>query len=133
MNLSQVNWPLLVEKGTGFLYLVFGLSLMLQLKFWMDFVETCRKDPPRCLALVLVGLPLGLSVVLLHNQWSWTPAVFVTLFGWIALLKSSSYLLFPEPFMKLIPKRVALLKILRLEGPLLVVIGLLILYHAYLN
>ena len=133
MNLSFLDWPLLVEKGVGFLYLVFGLSLMLQPKFWMDFVEACRKEPSRCLPLVLIGLPLGLSVVLLHNEWSWSPSVFVTLFGWIALLKSSFYLLFPEAFTKLIPKRVVLLKILRFEGPLLVIICLLVLYHAYLN
>ncbi len=123
--------PVLVEKGVGIMGLIIGLSLIGQPKFWMDCVDQVTNDHSRALPFVYVGLPLGLAIVLLHNQWSWSPSVFVTVFGWLAVIKSSLFLLFPATYMRLAPGRETLRKIILIRGPLLVIIGVLILYTAY--
>jgi len=123
--------PVLVEKGVGIMGLIIGLSLIGQPKLWMDCVDQVTNDHSRALPFVYVGLPLGLAIVLLHNQWSWSPSVFVTVFGWLAVIKSSLFLLFPAAYMRLAPGRETLRKIILIQGPLLVIIGVLILYTAY--
>ncbi len=126
-----MDFSLVVEKGVGIMYLILALSMIFRPELWLDFVENFTKARTPSLVVPFIGLPLGLSIVLLHPNWSWSSSVFVTLFGWLALLKSSAYLLFPEAYVKLIPKRETLRKIIQIEGPLLVVICLLILYHAF--
>ncbi|MEC4671370.1 MAG: hypothetical protein VST66_05760 [Nitrospirota bacterium] len=126
-----MDFSLVVEKGVGIMYLILALSLIVRPGLWLDFMENFTKAQTPSLVVPFIGLPFGLSIVLLHPNWSWSPSAFVTLFGWLALLKSSTYLLFPEAYVKLIPKRETLRKIIQIEGPLLAAICLLILYHAF--
>ncbi len=122
--------PLLVEKGVGIMYLVIGLSLIVQPSFWVECVDRLRSDLSRVLPLAYIGLAVGLVVVLLHNQWSWSPSVLVTVLGWLALIKSALFLLFPRASLKLLPRQETLRKVILIEGPVVVIICVAILYSA---
>ena len=43
-----------------------------------------------------VELLAGLFLVALHRHWDTAPAFIISLFGWMAVLESSAYLLLPD-------------------------------------
>jgi hypothetical protein len=48
--------------------------------------------------LSLAGIMGGLAVVLTHNIWELSWTIFVTLLGWVALIKGTLYLIAPKLF-----------------------------------
>jgi hypothetical protein len=80
------------------------------------------------LAIGLIAMGAGLAIVLSHNVWDGTWRVWITLFGWGALLKGFAYLIAPQSLIKV--SRSLLKSAAWMQG-FLVVILILGLYLAY--
>ena len=85
---------------------LFGLTLMIfaGVAFWRpEMISAALRDMrpfsfPRFIA-GLVGILGGLAIILTHNVWEVGWRTVITVFGWAALLKGVSYILFPERLM----------------------------------
>ena len=126
-----MDLSLLVEKVIGYLCFILGGSLILQRQLWVDWVKEIEKKPLPLLFSSVMGLFLGLIIVTVHNQWVWDLKVIVTIFGWVAVIKSTLYLLAPQFMLKLIPSESSLSRYCLFQGGMMVILSILILYGAY--
>src|SRR6185295_5010339 len=77
-----------VEVLAIILFVVFGLSHLLQPKAWAEFFILLRnKGEAGAFVDGFLNLPMGGVIVGFHNTWSGIPAV-LTLVGWCLLIKS---------------------------------------------
>lgn len=73
-----------------------GLSFVLQGRRWVQAGREVATAPHRFLPNALVLLVIGLIVVLSHNHRVADWPLAITLFGWILVIKSARFLLFPR-------------------------------------
>ncbi len=91
-----------IEKLVAILFLVTGLSHILQPRVWAEFFIMIReKGEAGSFLNGLVHFPLGAFIVSFHNVWHGLPLV-VTLIGWGLVLKSLIYLTYPKHGVKML-------------------------------
>ena len=62
-----------------------------------------NKENTPILQSVYLGLmPIGLFIVFSHNEWLFSPAVFVTLVGWSVIIQSVLWLVIPKYTRKIV-------------------------------
>jgi len=91
----------LVEQGMGYLIGIVGLSVLLKTQNWVDVLKAvCSWKKQTLVTFTLLCsfmyIPFGVGIVLIHNEWSWSSSVIITILGWIILLKMLIFLFFPE-------------------------------------
>ena len=128
----------LAEQVVFCLFICCGLSLLIQTKLWVQLVRWfySQEKQSYCFMSLAIGmacLPVGLFLVLVHNDWSVSLSVITTLVGWACVAKSLLLILFPQLAFKM---RVIYLRSegflkwkLRVCGVLYIVLGLLTLYN----
>ncbi|MBU1018291.1 hypothetical protein KKA33_04670 [Patescibacteria group bacterium] len=84
-----------LAKVIGIVYVVAGLSMFFNAKYYQKLLPELIKNTVWTFTMGLISLVVFFIWVLSHNVWEGWPLL-VTLFGWIALLKSAIMLLFPE-------------------------------------
>ena len=77
-------------------WLMLGLTYLLNGRFWVAMVDECRTRPESFVPMMMVLLVISLAVVILHPLWELSPALIVTLFGWLLLIKTVAYLFIPN-------------------------------------
>ncbi len=122
---------LVVEKIVGYLYFILGWSLLLQKRFWIQLVRNFDRQSLSLPFSALTGLIIGLTVVTVHNIWTADPSVLVTLIGWIAVLKSTLFLLAPDAMLGWIPGERAVANYCTFGGGAAILLSSCILYGAY--
>lgn len=91
-----------VEKLTALVFLVTGLSHILQPRAWVRFFMMLReKQEIGSLLNGLIHFPLGAFIVAFHNVWQGIPMI-VTLIGWGLVLKGSIYFVYPRHGMRML-------------------------------
>ena len=126
-----MEFTIIIEKVVAFSYLIVGFSMIFQSRAWLNFIDTLQTQGMMPHYLALLYLPVGFAIVFFHPIWTFSPAIIVTLLGWIAVIKSSLYLLFPKTTMQLIPRKLYLKRLLLGNGVLLSILCLLVLYPLY--
>lgn len=91
----------LVEQGMGYLIGIVGLSVLLRTQNWINILnDVCSWKKQALITFTLLCsflyLPIGMAIVLIHNEWTWSSSVIVTILGWVILLKMLVFLFFPE-------------------------------------
>ncbi len=87
---------LLIERVVALVYLIMGLSCLVQARMWKELSLELLNSPNSLVRWSLQWLPLGLIVILGHNLWVTDWRIIVTLIGWVVTLKCVLYLLFPR-------------------------------------
>ena len=118
----------LIERWFAVGWLVFGLSHLLYPAKWAALFLPLRERETGGLLLAVFNLPLGLVVVLGHNVWVWGIPVAVTLAGWVMILKSVVYLLFPRALSRIMPTDKRMESAFRIAGAVGVLMGALLVY-----
>lgn len=102
----------LVEQGVGYLIGIAGLSVLLKTQNWIQILEqVCSWKQKTLMTFTLLCsfmyIPFGVGMILIHNEWTWSSGVIVTILSWIIFLKSLIFLFFPEKveLMKLLMNR----------------------------
>jgi len=126
----MVDLSLLVERVVAGMYLIIGVSLLVQRKAWLNWISDFYKDNGPFPWIWFFALPFSLTIVLTHNTWSWHPSVFVTFVGWAGLIKTIIFLLAPKALAKLMPKPELLSKILVVDGVVVVLLSGWVLWAA---
>ncbi len=84
-----------IELVTGVVLLVFGLSYVLNAKYWTGPFKRLMAEPHQMLAVLFVSLVLGMIMVRGHNLWVLDWRALVTIIGWTTLLESILLLIRP--------------------------------------
>lgn len=92
-------------KSIGLYFLIIGLSILLNKKTYKKLVKELSKDPGLLnFVFGFITLIIGILMVVAHNQWDNFPQILVSLYGWIALIKGATLLIFPNIYKKLVKK-----------------------------
>jgi len=121
----------LIERWFAIGLLIFGLSHALYPAKWAALILPLRERETGGLLLALFNLPLGLVVVLGHNVWVWGIPVAVTLAGWVMILKSAIYLLFPRTLSRMMPTAERMKSAFRIAGAVGILLGALLIYDSF--
>ena len=119
----------LIERWFAVGWLVFGLSHLLYPAQWAALFLPLRERKSGGFLLALFNLPVGLLVVLWHNVWVWDIPVVVTVAGWVMVLKSVVYLLFPQAVSLVMPTEERMTRGFRIAGVVSIVPGVLLLHQ----
>lgn len=119
----------LIERWFAVGWLIFGLSHLLYPAQWAALFLPLRERKTGGFLLALFNLPLGLMVVLGHNVWVWGIPVVVTVAGWVMVLKSVVYLLFPRALFLVMPTEERMTRAFRIAGVVSILLGLLLVYE----
>ena len=123
-----MSFETLIERWFAIGFLIFGLSHLLYPAKWAAVFLPLRERETGGLILALFYLPLGLGVVLGHNVWVWGIPVAVTLAGWVMILKSVVYLLFPRALSRVMPTKERMESAFRIAGAVGILLGGLLIY-----
>jgi hypothetical protein len=74
---------------------VIGLSMLLRPPGYQSVVADVLRSPALLYIASALGLLGGIALVLAHNVWAADWRVIITLLGWISILDSASWILFP--------------------------------------
>ena len=121
----------LIERWFAIGWLIFGLSHLLYPAKWAALFRPLRERETGGLLLALFNLPLGLVVVLGHNIWVWGIPVAVTVAGWVMILKSVVYLLFPRALSRVMPTDERMESAFRIAGAVSMLLGALLSYDSF--
>jgi hypothetical protein len=95
---------MLFAKVLGAFMIIVGLSMVLRRQVMVEVAIRYAEDRPLRIFFAAIELLAGLLLVALHNVWDPTPALIVTLVGWLAVAESTAYLMLPDrlvlPFLR---------------------------------
>jgi hypothetical protein len=122
-------------QGAAGMASIFG-PLLVILGFWMVFfhanmvkVFTSIKSTPGLMYIqAVVNLLIGLTVLNNFNAWTWNLSLFVTLFGWLILIRGLLALFLPQLLLK---KVMANKQTSPIKGIIIFVWGLLMCWVAF--
>jgi hypothetical protein len=78
------------------MFLLIGLSHLLQPSLWVRFFERLRATGVAATIIPMYSLPIALVLVVFHNVWTLDWPVFLTIAGWLMTIKSALYLVIPS-------------------------------------
>jgi hypothetical protein len=121
-----------LEKAAGIIYLIIGLSVLLQgKKLWIPMLDSFDKEGNSVL-FGAYSLFIGIPYILLHNIWEPGFSVLVTIFGWSAFIKGIVYLTYPQALKFAIPKSPkGRILYMRLGGVTAVILSLIMIYEGF--
>ncbi len=116
--------------AVGWLLLILGVSYVVQARAWLRMVRDIMADPTRLFAMMIPLLMFGLLVVATHNVWEAGWPLVVTLFGWILVIKSGLYLVWPG-FIRYFSgwTDAGMLRYIRCAGSVILVLGAGVVYR----
>jgi predicted phage tail protein len=77
----------------GLYTIIGGVAIMLRESYYIPVLGAFVKEPLTRLVIALLEVLGGLMLVLLHTNWSSTPAIIITVCGWAVLLEGIFYML----------------------------------------
>lgn len=91
-----MSTTLFAEWFCAVLLIVVGLSHMAAPRLWATLFKDLFKLPYAGLVIGTLTLPLGAAIVLMHNVWTLSLGLIVTIIGWAWTIKATLYLLVPS-------------------------------------
>jgi hypothetical protein len=99
--------PKIVQAVVAPIFLLIGLSHLVQPRLWVRFFEVVQRTGVAALIIPMYTLPMGLVLVVGHNVWTWDWPLFLTVCGWGITIKSALYLLAPAAAERMLAKNIA--------------------------
>lgn len=87
---------LFLAQWLGLFLLLVGFLMVVRRKFFIHAVHDYIQTRSLRFLFPMVELIAGLALVLKHSVWNFTPAVLVTLTGWLLVIEGVAYFLIPE-------------------------------------
>ena len=91
----------LLAKILGSYLLIMSVVMLARPKRFVGIVDEFNECQSALNIAMSMFLFLGLVIVCAHNVWVMAWPTFITVIGWLMVVKWTSYLLFPERFMNL--------------------------------
>lgn len=121
-----------LAKIIGLIYLVIGLGLVLNPKYYHKMFNDLLGDKPLMYISGLLALIVGFLLVTYHNIWEANWAVIITVFGWLALIKGVLILVLPTIMTKICKDLFKTSNAFLVDGLLVLVLGIVFAYFGFL-
>ena len=109
--------------------LVLGVSYLARTREWIRVSQEVTEAPHRFMVVALVLLAMGVAIVSVHNQWTPSWSLAITLTGWLLAVKGALFLVFPQMATKYARWPEATLRTtVRAAGVALTVVGAVLTY-----
>ena len=106
-------------------FLALGLGLVLEPHYYQKLFKEMVKEPGVMMMGGFFALILGFIIVTKHNVWyGW--GTLITLFGWVAVLKGVSLLVFPKYMLKWTENWLADMHFLQIWGLVVLMMGIIL-------
>ena len=120
---------IIIAQIMGITFTVMGLSLFFNKKMSQALMEEVTKNGALLWTMGFMTLTLGAILVVLNNVWTSGLELFVTIVGWLTLLKGIFIMVFPASTISMY-KKYKDGNMLALGGAVIFVLGLILLYVA---
>ena len=87
---------LFLAQLLGLYLLLVGVLMVIRRKFFIHAVHDYIEHRALRFLFPMIELVAGLALVLKHRVWDTTPAVLITVVGWLMVLEPLGYFLIPE-------------------------------------
>lgn len=87
---------LFLAQWLGLFLLLVGFLMVVRRKFFIHAVHDYIQTRSLRFLFPMLELMAGLALILKHSVWNFTPAVLVTLTGWLLAIEGVAYFLIPE-------------------------------------
>lgn len=87
---------MLVQKLSVLFILILSLSMVLNTGQWLSYARGIMSSSGKGIPLSLIMLTVGLLIVLNHNLWTSEVTILVSLFGWLMVVYSALFLIYPR-------------------------------------
>ena len=77
-------------------WLILGISRAVHSRLWLDLIAEVRKSRFAGFFMGVSALPVGLLLIVGHNEWVLDWPLFITVVGWGMAIKGTIYLLVPN-------------------------------------
>ncbi len=126
----------IVSQIVSIVIFTLGVSYLILPSQWTQIAQKGISSnvpyPYRLLTAILL-LVIGLAIVINHNLWTPFWRIIITLFGWLLVVKGAVYLVFPQIMKKFSGwSEQNLRTIIRGAGIILTVLGILLIYQAWI-
>ncbi len=91
----------LIAKIIGPIYLITGLSMLINPNMYKNFLEKFMRDNGLLFISGFLSLLIGLLILTFHNIWVYSWQIIITIFGVIAIVKGSLILILPSYLIKI--------------------------------
>jgi hypothetical protein len=118
---------IIIAQIMGITFTVMGLSLFFNKKITTALVEEVTKNGAVLWTLGFMTLTLGAVLVVFNNVWTSGLELFITIIGWLTLLKGIFIMVFPSTTVS-IYKKCKDGSMLAFGGSVAFVLGLILLY-----
>lgn len=96
VNIIYMNISIFFAQMLGIMFIVLGLSMMINKKWTAIAIEEITKNQGIIWLAGLITLILGATIVALNNVWTSGLPLFITIIGWLTLIKGGAILIFPN-------------------------------------
>jgi len=91
-----MNISIFFAQMLGIMFIVLGLSMVFNKKFTTLAIDEITKNHGIIWLAGLITLMLGSTMVILNNIWTSGLPLFITILGWLTLIKGATILIFPN-------------------------------------
>jgi len=127
-----MNSTVILAQILGILFAVLGISVVINKKNLARAIEEIIQNQGFLWFFGFIMLTMGAVLIALNNAWGpGLVRLFITIVGWLSLLKGAFILIFPSSTVSLY-RKVNKGGILLLGGLIVFVIGLLLLYKGFI-
>ncbi len=119
---------LIISQILGTLFTLVGLSMIINRKNALSFISDMTQNKGTTWACGLSALATGAIILSLNSAWSSGLVLFVTIVGWLALLKGVFLTFFPNSaasFYRMVSKD----NLITVGGVVVFIVGLVLLYN----
>jgi hypothetical protein len=119
-----VELTIYLSKVFGIGLIIMGAAIAIRRRYFVPVFGAFVEE--RLLRVIVASIELiaGLFLIAAHNVWSPLPAAFISLFGWVAVIEGTAYLLLPDEPLERLLKTVNVPAWYLIGGLLTIVIGL---------
>jgi len=125
-----MNISIIIAQVLGITFTVLGLSLFTNKKASAALLEEAVKNKTLLWVFGFISLTMGAVMISLNNFWTSGLPLFITILGWLTLLKGVGILVFPnssDSFYRKVKKENTMV----FAGLVVFIIGLILLYNGF--
>jgi len=123
---------LFLAKMLGLAYLLIGLGMFINKKFYKDVFEKMLKNEALMFFGGIMSFVAGFAILSAHNLWVGEWYILITLFGWAALIKGVLLLVMPNLLLSLSKSLMKSDFYLNLTSAICLILGLILCYFGFI-
>lgn len=120
-----------IAKLLGVIYVVFGLGVIFNSKFYRKLLEGMFKERSSLYFGGVMALVVGFLLVYYHNIWEMSWVVVITIIGWAGLLKGALLLMAPDAMVRWTKAWTKGKEFMPFWGAVMLLIGILFSYFGF--